>query len=145
MMSEATNPEIGPSSEMTSATHIDQNYRIVTVLAAVSAIPGAAAAALQFFAAPHAGIFAKTGDVLTTVAFLALSLSLPLHRSWRRNIFVVDAISSLALALTFTVVLMSLILHPSVTGDAGEAGVYIFPAILLFLTHSCMALVRFQD
>jgi hypothetical protein len=130
---------------MTSTIHIDQNYRVMTVLAAVSAIPGLAVAVLQLFAAPHAGSLAKIGDVLTCVAFLALSLSLPLHRSGRRNILVLDAFSSLALALTFTVVLMSLILHPSVTGDAGEAGVYIFPAILLFLTHSFMALVRFQN
>jgi hypothetical protein len=129
---------------MTSTIHTDQNYRDVTGLAAVAAIPGAVFAVFQLFA-PRAGSLAKIGDVLTCVAFLALSLSLPLHRSGRRNIFILDAISSLTLALTFTVVLTDLVLHPSVTGDAGEAGIYIFPAILLFLTQSFMALVRFQN
>jgi hypothetical protein len=126
-----------------STTYIDQNYRTMTILAVVAAIPGAAFAALQL-CAPLAGNAAKFGDVLTCIAFLVLSLSLRLHRSGRRNVFILDAISSLALAFTFTVCLTGLLLHPSTTGDAGEASIYIFPAILLFLTHSFMALVQFQ-
>jgi hypothetical protein len=128
---------------MTSTTNSDQNYRLMTGLVAVFAIPGAAFAALQLFA-PRAGSLAKIGDVLTCVAFLVLSLSLLLHRSGKRNIFILDTIGSLALALTFTVVLMGLVLHPSTTGDGGEAIVYIFPMIPVFLTLSFMALVRFQ-
>ena len=123
---------------------MDQNYRTMTILAAVAAIPGAALAALQL-CSPLAGNAAKLGDVLTCIPFLVLSISLRLHRSARRNVFILDAISSLALAFTFAVVLTGLIRHPSTTGDAGEAVVYIFPAILLFLAHSFMALVRFQD
>jgi hypothetical protein len=127
-----------------STTYLDQNYRTMTILAAAAAIPGAAFAALQL-CAPLAGNAAKFGDVLTCIAFLVLSLSLRLHRSGRRNVFILDAISSLALAFTFTVFLTGLLLHPITTGDGGDVIVYIFPAILVFLAHSFMALVRFQD
>jgi hypothetical protein len=127
-----------------STTYMDQNYRTMTILGAIVAIPGAAFAALQLWS-PLAGNAARLGDVLTCIALLVLSLSLRLHRSGRRNVFILDAISSLALAFTFAVFLMGLLLHPSTTGDGGEVVVYIFPAILFFLTHSFMALVRFQD
>jgi hypothetical protein len=127
-----------------STTYMDQNYRTMTILAAVAAIPGAAFAALQL-CAPLTENAAKLGDVLTCIAFLVSSLSLRLHRSARPNVFILDAIGSLALAFTFAVFLTGLILHPSTTGDAGEVVVYIFPAILFFLAHSFMALVRFQD
>jgi hypothetical protein len=128
---------------MTSAIKADRTYGGITTAAIVATIPAAAVAVFQFFFS-GAGVLTKVGDVLSCIAFPNLALTPRLHRSGKRIIFILDAISSLALAITFSVVLIDIALHPSTTGDGDEVGIFIFPAILLFLTHSFMALVRFQ-
>ena len=128
---------------MTSLIKTDPNYFAVTSASAFTAMLPAILAAIQLLHGRDGGL-RQIYEIFLCAAFLILLLGLFVRHQEKNVAFILDALGSLTLATIFAILVVKISLHPSTTGDGDEIVILIIPAIVLFLTHSYMALVRFQ-
>jgi hypothetical protein len=128
---------------MTSSIKTDLNYFVVTIACAFTALVPAVISAIQLTHS-RAGGLRDVYEVLVCLAFVILIVGLSNRQRQTTALFIFEASSSFILAIIFTIFLIKILGHPSTTGDGDDIGVFLVPAIGLFLTQSFMALVRFQ-
>jgi D-alanyl-lipoteichoic acid acyltransferase DltB (MBOAT superfamily) len=129
---------------MISLFKSDLNYFAATIASAFIALVPALVSAIQLLHS-RAGGLRDIYEILVCIAFMILFLGLFLGRQGRRQLYILDAVSSLILAAIFAIFLVKIMLHPSTTGDGDEIGILILPAIALFLTHSFIGPCSISD